>query len=92
MYSSTGKMPPYPKLIQNEMSFSKLNTKQRSSKRGKKEQRVCFFILDKIMLTMFGVTLTWIFISYFNAHVRDAPSMALGVQQAHVHPWSVRNL
>ena len=57
MYSSTGKMPPYPKLIQNEMSFSKLNTKQCSSKRGENLgiKGLAFFILDKIMLTMFGV-------------------------------------
>ena len=31
------------------------------------------------MLTIFGVILTWLSISYFNVHVRDAPSRALGV-------------
>ena len=59
MYSSTGRMALYHKVIQNEMSFSKLNIKQSSSKRAKDLgiKGMAFFILDKMMLTMFGVIL-----------------------------------
>ena len=38
-----------------------------------------FFIKDQVVSTMFGVILTWLFILNLDAHVRDAPSRALGV-------------
>ena len=81
MYSNIGRMAIYPKIIQNEMSFSKTkyDTMIIKMSRYLGTKGLVFFILEKVMFAMFTVILTWLSICYFNTHVRDAPSRAPGV-------------
>ena len=81
MYYSKGRLAPYSKTLQNEMSLSKLNMKKDPYKKGRtiKGIGVGIFISNKSHGLSFGVILTLFVIFHINTLMGSPPSMALGV-------------
>ena len=79
MYSSKGRLAPYSKTLQNEMSLSKLNIKKDPYKKGRTIKVLVFFISNKSHGLIFGVILTLFVIFHINTLIGRPPSMALGV-------------